>query len=62
MVYQRLGKNIFSELKHQVELLLLLNGWENQTQEVNPKERITINMHLRLSGTKCRHEVEEEAK
>ncbi|KAG5588861.1 hypothetical protein H5410_049295 [Solanum commersonii] len=54
MVYQRLGKSIFSELgtiyhqtlsgqkgKDQMKPgeELLLNGWENQTQKVWPKRK-----------------------
>ncbi|KAG5588565.1 hypothetical protein H5410_048999 [Solanum commersonii] len=38
------------------EELLLLNGWENQTQKVGLKESTAISMHRRLSGRKCRQE------
>ncbi|WMV48235.1 hypothetical protein MTR67_041620 [Solanum verrucosum] len=67
---QRTGDNQMGTIYHQTlsgqkgkdqvkpgEELLLLNGWENQTQKVGPKESTTISMHLRLSGRKCRQEV-----
>ncbi|KAG5611146.1 hypothetical protein H5410_022427 [Solanum commersonii] len=34
------------------EELLLLNGWENQTQKVGPKESTTLSMHPKAKWSK----------